>query len=224
MSQSESGKRKHPALVYSLLLVVVLAVLFWKCFLPGFIHFNNDNPLGAIKPIADNLVSSTTGRWSDLNSVGVPNTLILPNITSVALWLLGAFGFAKFAAPLALLVLGFCAWLFFRQLGLSPLACALGGLAAALNLGFVSTACWGVVGQPVAFGTSYLALAAVVSPSPRGRWARVVLAGIAMGLTVLEALDIGAIFSLCVAAFIVYHALVAERGCPSRSGWQQPDL
>ena len=29
-----------------LLLLIVLAVLFWRSFLPGYVHFSNDGPLG----------------------------------------------------------------------------------------------------------------------------------------------------------------------------------
>jgi hypothetical protein len=28
------------------LLAILLAVLFWKSFLPGYVHFSNDGPLG----------------------------------------------------------------------------------------------------------------------------------------------------------------------------------
>ena len=44
----------------------------------------------------------------------------------------------------ALLILGLGAWCFFRQSGLAPAACLLGGLAATLNSSFFSAACWGV--------------------------------------------------------------------------------
>ena len=109
--------------VYGLVLLVTLSALFYRSFLPGVVHFNNDTPLGAVKPIADNLASAPFGRWTDLNSVGAPLPAILPDISAGVLFLVGAVGSAKFGAPLALLVLGLCAWLFFRQLGLSLLAC-----------------------------------------------------------------------------------------------------
>jgi len=32
------------------LLAVVLAVLFWKSFLPNYVHFSNDGPLGNKTP------------------------------------------------------------------------------------------------------------------------------------------------------------------------------
>jgi hypothetical protein len=79
-----------------------------------------------------------------------------------------------------------------------------------LNSAFFSTACWGVASQQVGQGLDFFALALVVSVTPATpflqRWARIVLAGLAVGMNFNEAADIGALFSICVAAFIVYRA------------------
>ena len=60
----------------------------------------------------------------------------------------------------------------------------------------------------------FLALALVVSNSPETpaltRWMRLALAGLAVGINVTEAADIGAIFSLFVAAFVLFKALTEE--------------
>ena len=49
-------------------------------------------------------------------------------------WSLGAVNYAKFFAPLALLILGFGAWTFFRQLKLTPLAATLGAVALVFGI------------------------------------------------------------------------------------------
>jgi hypothetical protein len=115
-----------------------------------------------------------------------------------------------------LLFLGLSAWLCFRQWKLTPLACILGGIAAALNSDFFSTACWGVASQPLSFGCDFLALAALADETSPKRWVRVALAGFAVGLGVMEAFDIGAIFSLVVAAFVVFQAFAGEGTMPKR--------
>ena len=130
--------------------------------------------------------------------------------------MLGAVGYSKFFPPITLFILGFSAWCFFRQLNFSPLAAALGALAAALNSNFFFTACWGLAGQLDAFSMDFLAMALVVSISsatpPLTRWIRLALAGLAVGVNVMEAFDIGAIFSLFVAAFVLFKALTDENG------------
>ena len=79
-----------------------------------------------------------------------------------------------------------------------------------MNSGFFSAACWGVASHAIAIGMIFFALAALADTSSRWRWLRVVLAGLAVGMSVTEGADIGALFSLYVAAFVVYQAWLAE--------------
>jgi hypothetical protein len=111
---------------------------------------------------------------------------------------------------LTLVFLGLCAWFFFRQMKLAVPACLLGGLAVALNSEYFSVSCWGVGSQAVCFGLDFLALGLLVMDAPRRPWLKYCLAGFAVGLGVTEGADIGAIFSLYVAAFVMYQAWATE--------------
>src|ERR1035437_3253529 len=187
------------------LLAIILLVLFVKSFLPGYVHFSNDGPLGQQNAAWARLPQAFTGIWGDLNDIGNTGGSSTPDLCTLLRWLIGPVGFSKFLAPFALFILGLGAWTFFRQLKLSPLAAALGGLAAALNSTFFATACWGVASQQIAIGFSYFALALVVSNTPETpaltRWVRWALAGLAVGVNVMQGADIGAIFSVFIAAF-----------------------
>ncbi len=201
---------------FPLLLAVILAVLFWKSFMPGYVHFSNDGPLGQQNAAWARLPAGFTGIWGDLNDIGSSGGSFTPDLTTLFRWLTGPVGYSKFLAPFALFILGLGAWTFFRQLKLSPLAATLGGLAAALNSAFFSTACWGVAAQQIAIGFTYFALALIVSNTPDvpmlTRWVRWVLAGLAVGVNVMHGADIGAIFSVFIAAFVVVKTLVDESG------------
>jgi len=203
---------KRPALLVPILLAGILAVLFCKSFLPDYVHFSNDGPLGQQNAACFRLPGTFTGIWNDLNNIGSNGGAFAPDLVSFIYWILGPVGYSKFLAPIALFILGLGAWAFFRQLKFSPLAAALGALAAALNSEFFATATWGVASQQVAFGLDFFALALVVSNTPATpifiRWARLALAGLCVGLNVMDAADIGAIFSLCIAAFVFYKAIV----------------
>ena len=68
----------------------------------------------------------------------------MPNFTKaffeLCLWQGGDQGavlFAKWYQPVSLVLLGFCAWVFFRALRFRQPVCLLGGLAAALNGDFL---------------------------------------------------------------------------------------
>src|ERR1017187_4072337 len=215
MNQSKSGlgTKPSPFLQFglaALCLVVILGFLFRDGLVPGRTVFSNDGPLGAISSKCGQYPSGFFGMWLDLNWIGNAAASGSPDVSATLGMLCDPLIFSKIFAPFALLFLGLSAWLCFRQWRLSPLACILGGIAAALNSDFFYTACWGVASQPLSFGCDFLALAALADQTSPKRWLRVALAGFAVGMGVMEAFDIGAIFSMVVAAFVVYQALASE--------------
>jgi hypothetical protein len=208
---------KHRGQLSPLLLLIVLAVLFWRSFLPGFVHFSNDGPLGMQSAAWIQVYPGFTGLWDDLNSIGSNGGAYSPDLAILIRWAIGPVYYAKFLAPIALWILGMGACFFFRQLKLSPLAAVLGGLAAALNSDFFASACWGVASQQIAIGMDFFALGFVAGNSPETpaptRWTRLALAGLCVGMNVMGAADIGAIFSVAVAAFVFFKAF-NEEGVP----------
>jgi hypothetical protein len=107
-----------------------------------------------------------------------------------------------------------CAWFAFQRLRLAPFAALLGALGVTLTSCFFSTACWGVDSTVLGIGMSYLAIGLVASASRAAgrleRWASYALAGLAVGMGVVEAADVGAVFSLIVFAFVVFYSLVED--------------
>ena len=221
MNQSEPGPRVELSTgcqfgFVTLSLLAILAGLFWGGFRPGHTLFSNDGPLGAISARCAQLPAGFSGCWQDLNWLGIAAPSASPDITQGLALVSGPLLFSKIYAPFALLFLGLSAWLCFRQWKLAPLACVLGGIAATLNSDFFSTACWGVASHPLSFGIGFLALAALADQTSPRRWLRVMLAGFAVGMGVMEAFDIGAIFSVVVAGFVVFQALAGEGTLPQR--------
>jgi hypothetical protein len=198
---------------FLLFLLGILLVLFHPALLnPDLTQFSNDLPLGVYKSNALQLPGGFSGIWLDLNSIGMglgTSSVIFSNLLR---WGCIHFGsvvwFAKFFPPITLFFLGSCAWLFFRSLKLSPMACLLGGLAVALNSGFFSATCWGIGTQEIGVGYDFLALAAVASSSSGKRWLKLILAGFAVGMGIMEGVDVGALLSMLVAAFVMLQALV----------------
>ena len=224
MKVNQPSVSTRPAGIGSvLILALALACLFWRSFLPDYVHFSNDGPLGQQNAAAAHLPEAFLGTWYDNNDIGSGSGAWALSISAVFRWIVGPVGYAKFLAPFALFVLGLGAWSFFRQLKLSPLAVTLGTLAAVLNSTFFAIACWGVAPQEIAIGMDFFALALVVSISAETplvtSLARLALAGLCVGMNVMEAADIGAIFSLFVSAFIVFNSLNQETGpLPARLG------
>lgn len=199
-----SGALRHFTTA-GLLLGILLLLLFRNAYTPEHTVFSNDGPLGAISSRAGDLPETFFGSWQDLNLLGYQNPSAPPSITQTLGMLTGKLIFSKIFAPFSLFFLGLSAWILCRQLRFAQSVCVLTALAAGLNSDFFSTACWGVATQPIAFGLNYLALAALADETSPRRWIRVVLAGFAVGMGVMEAFDLGAIFSLFTGAFVVYQ-------------------
>ena len=137
----KSSKTWPPGMLVTALLAAVLILLFWRSFLPDYVHFSNDGPLGQQMAAAGNLPAAFNGTWGDLNDIGGNAGSWPLNLSALIRWGFGPVGYAKFFPPVALFILGLGAWTFFRQLKLTPLAAALGALAAMLNSTFLSSAC-----------------------------------------------------------------------------------
>ncbi|MBM3875242.1 MAG: YfhO family protein [Verrucomicrobia bacterium] len=182
-------------------LSAVLAVQFHKSFAPDQMLFANDGPLGVMVAYRDDAVGNLAGVWQDLTWLGGQSPGGTLNLTTVLTAGLGPFTFMKFFTPFTQLLLGVCAWLFFRQLRFNPLVCVLGGIAAALNMDSFSRGCWGLGQWNITAAMTWLAMAALVVPGVKRAWLRAGVAGAAIGLGVSEGFDTGAIYSLYAAAF-----------------------
>jgi hypothetical protein len=153
------------------------------------------------------------GTWVDLNWLGSESLSASPSFTGLLRTVLTPLQYGKFLPLISLLFVGLCASFCFRKLGLTPLACVLGGLAAGLNSDFFSTSCWGVASQTVGFGGMYLGIGlAYESGNSLRTWLLAIIAGLGVGLGIMEAYDIGAIFSLFVATFIMFRSVFLDEG------------
>jgi hypothetical protein len=198
------------------LLAGVLLLSFLKSLSPHQVLFDNDSSLGALKAEWSRLPGRFTGAWRNLGWIGAQAASASPKITMVLATLLPPVAFLKIYAPFTLLFLGFCAFVFFRQLKFSPTVCVLGGIAAGLNPHFLSIACWGQGNWNIAAGCAFLAMAAFHAKSISKIWQRALLAGMAVGMVVMEGFDVGAILSVYIGVFVIFHLLNSDGPVPRR--------
>ena len=213
MSKSEktTGRNGWRAFgLVALVLTLLLGWLFREALPPDYATFNNDTPLGVMHSAWVGGFDSVNGVWQDSNWLGNAGVSAVPNTTWLFIGLAGPLGFSKFYAAFSLLFVGLSAWFCFRRWNFAAPVCVLGGLAAVLHGDFFPNSCWGVGSQVIGFGLNFLALGALADENPRTRWVSVVLAGFAVGLGVTEAFDIGALFSLAVAAYVLWQAVARD--------------
>ena len=207
-SGTSPSPSRHELIILLGCLLVVFVTLFYKSFLPEKVLFNNDTPLGAYVQNAVKFPEACISIWMDLNWLGLEGPAAQPDLDVGFQWLVGPVWYAKFWTPITLMILGLSAGVFFRSIKLSPAACVLGGLGAALHSDFFSGACWGQVSSPMALSTMFLALALLQNISGGRGWVKIILAGLTVGLGVVEGFDKAALLSLVVAAYVIFQELV----------------
>ena len=191
-------------------LVAIVVVLFHQSFNPTMVLFSSDGPLGIMAAKDLQLPAGFTGYWFDSNWLGASLGIASPSFMFMMMWLLTPVMAAKFLAPIFVLVAGLAATFCFRVLGFRPMVCLLAGIAAELNSNFFSNACWGVGTRGSALAAAFLAIAGIWSARRSYPWLKLVLAGFATGMSVMEGADNGMLFSLFIAAFAFYLALIGE--------------
>jgi hypothetical protein len=221
-NQSQSGSGGTPLTHTALYLACLAAALLWlfgPAFQPGVAHFSNDGPLAVQKAAYLAMPGAWTGVWGDISWLGWNGGTMFPHITSLILYLFGPEGYSKFLVPISQFIVGLCAVFCFRQFGFRPMVCALVGLAAALNMNFLSNSCWGLASRALQFAMVLLAVGAILSAMRRQTWLRLAFAGCALGMNVMEGADVGAIFSIYVALFAFFLFLRQQgRAVPQRAG------
>lgn len=197
-----------------LLLCGSFAVLCHRGFLPYEVFFANDSALGAMKESSARLPGIFAGYWSDFWWIGGAVPSSSPSWSSLFATLLSPEHYLKVYAPLTMVFLGCCAWFFFRQLRFAPMVSVIVGLGAGLNMHFFSNACWGLGTWDVSAGMVFIALGILVTPHIRQLWIKGILAGLSIGLVVMEGFDVGAIFSIYFAIFMLFYFLATESDLP----------
>lgn len=192
-----------------MVLIPLLVLLFIQSFKPGWILFVNDTTLGQMMAAPNRLPAAFAGTWHYGVWVGMEGAAAAPSISALLTMLLTPAIFLKVFVPFCMFFLGFSAWVFFRQLKFHPAVCALGGIAAALNMHFFSVACWGQGSWIIAAGMIFLALAAL-SSTTMPLWSRGILAGLALGINLMEGFDVGAILCIFVGFFILWQIFTSE--------------
>ncbi|MGC9941883.1 MAG: hypothetical protein ABSE48_08605, partial [Verrucomicrobiota bacterium] len=218
------ASKSNAFVISAAVLILILSLLFYKSFEPGMVAFSNDAPLGQMAARQALMPQTLSGEWDDLNSVGIFAGATPPNISAIIkmIWELplgspaGTIGFSNSYVPIALFILGLGALCFFYQLRFSPLACFSGALATILNSTFFGGASWGIAGPEIAMGFNFLAIALVMVNTAETPalicWTRFALAGLCVGVNVMESPDIGALASLIVASFVFFKGLVDQQG------------
>jgi len=209
-TESEGEIRGGGAVLLLAVLFAALSILCYQAYQPHMTMWANDAHLGALKTSSASLPADFTGAWVDQWWIGSEVPAPSPSVTLILATLISPEMYLKIYTPFTMLLLGFCAWVLFRQLKFAPMVCVLGGLAAGLNMHCFSNGCWGTGTWNVGIAMIFLAVAAVVTDHIRQTWIKAALAGLATGMAVMEGFDSGAILSLFLGIFLLFFFWITE--------------
>jgi len=208
---STSGKGKcGSGLLLVVLLGLALSLLCNQAYQSHWVMWANDSQLGALKSSSAKMPDTFFGNWLHHWWIGMAMPANSPSLSLLLATVVSPEMFLKIFTPLTMLWLGFCAWVLFRQLKFSPIVSVLGGLAAGLNMHCFSNACWGLGTWNVSIAMIFLAVAALVTDAIRQIWVKAILAGLAVGLSVMEGFDSGAILSVYFGVFVLFFCWITE--------------
>jgi hypothetical protein len=197
-------------LLFLLLMGAALTAVCPEILKPDYVSWSNDTSLGAYKTASANLPDVYTGHWIDGNWLGIEDPANAPTVSAILEQLTSPVLFEKIFPPFTMWLLGFSAWLMFRQLKFASAVCVIGGLAAGLNMHCFSNATWGLGNWNVAISMMFFAFSVLITDAIRQRWIKAVLAGLAVGMAVMEAFDSGAILSVYAGVFILFYCWITE--------------
>jgi hypothetical protein len=206
-SAANSKKSSGGLWLFLLVLAGALSVLCHEAYLPHHVFWANDVPLGAMLDPSSRLPGSFAGHWGTLYYIGGSSPSSSPALSTLLQMVVSPYFYLRIFVPLNMLFLGLGAWTFFRQLGFAKPVCIIAALGAGLNMHCFSNAAWGLGQWNISAGMVFFALAALVSPSIRPLWVKAAIVGFSLGMVVMEGFDLGAIMSLYVGMYIIFHFL-----------------
>ncbi|HEY2953222.1 MAG TPA: hypothetical protein VGK40_11590 [Verrucomicrobiae bacterium] len=199
-------------LLAALGLSLLVLLVFHRSAEANIALFSNDGPLGAQATAAMAMPAGFTGVWFDIYWLGANYGVFPLSFGGIMMSFLNPVTFSKWLIPICILFAGVAGLIWARQNKLSPLLAAVLGVAAMLNSNPFSTGAWGLGGRAVMQAFAMLALAAVWNAPAKGGWPRFALAGLCIGMGLVDSADVGVIYSLYPAAFVFFQALVASDG------------
>ena len=214
MKTSETNPTEKARGGSGLLLLALLggamAVVCHQAFQAHSIMWANDTQFGPLMNASDRLPDTFSGAWVDYWWIGMDIPASSPTLATILALVVSPAMYMAIFTPFTMLLLGFSAWVLFRQLKFAPMVCVLGGLAAGMNMHCFSNACWGLGTWNISIAMIFLAVAALVTDSIRQNWIKATLAGLAVGMSVMEGFDSGAIMSVYVGIFTAFLCWITE--------------
>ncbi|MBI5394078.1 MAG: hypothetical protein HZA91_02150 [Verrucomicrobia bacterium] len=199
---------REPSWPWALGLVGLVALVFWKCFFTGQLLMANDSPLAKFAREKRLLPQHFIGTWDTGYWLGQPGVIeAMPS--NFLLCILSAESFARWIYPIQIAACAVLAFYWFRRMALGNFAAFFGSLVMTFAGAYFSYILPGHISKFEMTAFAVLALQCVTRAAETARWGDFIWSGVALGLAIVGAVDVGALMALLLAAWFFFS--VARR-------------
>ena len=203
--RNQSRSAGVPAWAWPVSLALLIVVFFWRAFLTDQILMAQDSSLAGFAEAKAAWPFGSTYYWSTHYWLGSPAAAAADTPGFQLLRLLSAEAFARLIFPLHVLALTLFGFYWLRRMELNEFGAFFGALVMALAGSNLSYILPGHISKFEMTTLATLALWCVTRALQTARWPSFAWAGVALGLTVSAATDVGAFMALLLAAWVVFY-------------------
>jgi len=207
MQKSNRSSRNEalPSWVWPAALVVLVALMFWRCFLGDQILMSNDASLMTLKRAKAIFPEGMISGWDDAYWLGTPQ--VYPATpTWFLLYLMPAETYARLIYVFHIMAAAVLSFYWLRRMELCHFAAFFGSLVMALAGSYVTYILPGHIGKFEMTTFALLSLLCLTRGFQTAHWSDFAWAGVALGLSLQGAIDSGALMALLIAAWFLFNA------------------
>lgn len=194
-----------PAWVWPAALLVLVLVFFGRCFTSDDILMSNDASLASLSRAKATLPAGLVSGWDPINWLGT-QTVFPATPTWFLLYLMPLESFARLIYVLHIMAAALLSFYWLRRMELCNIAAFFGSLVMTFAGSYLTYIYPGHIGKFEMTTFALLALLCLTRGLQTARWPDFAWAGVAVGLSLQGAIDVGALMALLVAVWFLFNA------------------
>lgn len=199
-NRKEQPERRPRSWPWTVALVALVVLFFWRCFTTDQILMSNDSSLSALVQTKALLPGGYISGWSPGFWLGMP-TQVGATPTYFLLYFMSAESFARLIYVFHILALALIAFYWLRQMELSGFGAFFGALVMTFSGSYLTYILPGHLGKFEMTTFSTLSLLCLTRGVKTARWPDFAWAGVALGLALTGQPDTAALVALLIAAW-----------------------
>ena len=194
-----------PTWVWPAALLVLVAIYFGHCFTSNQILMSNDASLATLSRAKATLPLGLVSGWDQINWLGMQ--IVYPATpTWFLLYLMPLESFARLIYVFHIMAAALLSFYWLRRMELCNIAAFFGSLVMTFAGSYLTYILPGHIGKFEMTTFALLSLLCLTRGLQTTRWSDFVWAGVALGLALQGAIDVGALMALLVAAWFLFNA------------------